>query len=725
MPLTVNFIIIIAVIYWGLQNSNSSKFTSKWRKGDIYDSNFSGVAFSANAANQENTTLIYATFLWTAKWARLVLEAREVMDYMYASQKQNQSSISNTQKTLLFILSADISTVMHRLHSNLWFSNRSTKIIVFEVSELCSRQKVLEILLAAVNMEEQINGVVVASSHENVIKLFLDTMATEPAFKWRRFRHMTEWIVMLADPPRPNSGGRFRPINHPDFVTFLSVSERNGYFKINIAQSSRTTSMATGPQLSFLVKSPSLKESQSIDPFSYLDQTPQPLLNLSILTNHLRRNAALYLSTKKSVMADMIIPAVFHISEPDKTAFFVRKGKETTWAGFNVDILHFLTEALGFIALPFAVTDGGFYGLYKPNGDVLGVVGYLFRRESGLTTMAMHSTAKRLEAVDFVYPSLRESHMGVMYKVDSERSQLGDLQSELVRTETDLLVVLIGPCVALISGVFVYLVNGVLVNRRNVMGRKNLKRLYDFPLYSFFQTTELCRHQSGRILRASWGFFCITLFASYAALMTSNVAAPVERPVISSLENLLSHPEIAIGISPANSQMITALRTASTGTPYAHIWEKLVRLNRSDARTFNPDKGYHIKRVLQGNYAYIGNVPEGLLPSCVDQNADFSHVRFFELNCQQLYMALPHNVFYKADIERALLFASEIGTIKSIFDKWVPPEANMDKSEVEKHTVVHLDHLKLLFTFTAYGIGFAFLSLVIEISLRLGNVVRL
>ncbi|GFO34467.1 glutamate receptor [Plakobranchus ocellatus] len=269
---------------------------------------------------------------------------------------------------------------------------------------------------------------------------------------------------------------------------------------------------------------------------------------------------------------------------------------------------------------------------------------------------------------------------------------------------------MIGPWVALVTGLVVFLVNGVYFNRRNILGLRNLKRLYDFPLYWFFQTVELHRYHSGRILRAAWGFFCVILFASYGALVTSNAAAPVERPVISRLEDVLALPEFAIGISPFNSRMVSVLSTAQPGTTFARVWQALLRCNKSDERTFDPDKTHHITKVLQGNYAFLGNVPDWLVPSFVD--ADSSDVRSLDLLYEQLHMAVPPNAFYKADLERAVRFAAEAGTIHAIIQQWVPPMQNVNKPNGERQTVVRLKRIKPLLTLVTCGVVLAALRVI-------------
>ncbi|GFN83670.1 glutamate receptor, ionotropic kainate [Plakobranchus ocellatus] len=715
LSLTVVSIFTPIVVTLSPANSDSSKIQSNScdDRGYAFNDNLV-LAFSRTWGSQENKTLFLKTYQRAQEWKRLFLEGREVILYMYVSHESTRSSNVIKTKTFMFICTAEISTVMSTTLTNLMFRNKTTKTIVFEVSTLCSRQEVLGILLGALDLEANIIGVVVASSHANCVSLILDTVASEPVFKWSRFLHLIEWIAMLIDPPSTNKGILFpRQTSFPDFVTLIFVREEDGVLELNVAQKSRTEKFETGSQLSLYSKSDTYYR------FRESWCSPQVLLNRSILSTHLRKNAALYLLTKKSVMADMLIPAAFIVSEPDKNAYKVNNGNQTIWEGFSVDVLNLLSTALGFTSLPFAVTDGGFFGLFESNGNIIGVAGYLSRREAGLSTMTLMRTEERLKHIDYVYPSIVESRLYLMYKVESRRTLLGDFYIELAKSNLEFVVLLLCPCVALVAGVTVFLVNGVLVSGGHILGRNNLKRLYDFPFHCVFHTNELCRHQSGRVLRATWGLFCVIMFAAFGALMTSTATAPVEWPVISDLKDLLSHPEIAIGISPTSSQTITDLSSAKPGTTFARVWQALVECNRSDARTFSPDKGYHIRKVLQGGYAYLSDVPKGLVPSYVD--ADFSHVKFIELNYDQLYAATPQNVFYRDDIERALLAATDSGTIRCLFNKWIPPGGNMTRAVVENQTVVNVPRLRVLLIITASGIALAGLTLIVEQLLHLRN----
>ncbi|GFN87769.1 glutamate receptor ionotropic, delta-1 [Plakobranchus ocellatus] len=157
---------------------------------------------------------------------------------MYDLLEINKTSSFLVAEIFLFIYTADLSTVVRKTDATLSFPNRKINTIVFEVKNYCSQQEVLKILLAALDVDMDINGVIVASSNVDFVTLVLDTVATEPAFKWRRLRHTIEWIAMTKHPTNLTIDmGLFRHISLPDFVTFLFITEVGRFFDLGIARS--------------------------------------------------------------------------------------------------------------------------------------------------------------------------------------------------------------------------------------------------------------------------------------------------------------------------------------------------------------------------------------------------------------------------------------------------------------------------------------------------------
>ena len=152
---------------------------------------------------------------------------------------------------------------------------------------------------------------------------------------------------------------------------------------------------------------------------------------------------------------------------------------------------------------------------------------------------------------------------------------------------------------------------------------------------------------------------------------------------------------------------------AKTGTTHARLWQVLCEQNESDPRTFSTDKSYHIRRVLDGKYVFLGNIPERMVPTYV--KADFSNIKFARLHNLRYCMAIPQKAFYKDDLERVLYTAIEVGIVKSIRLKWIPDKAELLASKVEMKTDVHLSQLDFLLYFVATGISIAILIIILEI----------
>ena len=238
------------------------------------------------------------------------------------------------------------------------------------------------------------------------------------------------------------------------------------------------------------------------------------------------------------------------------------------------------------------------------------------------------------------------------------------------------------------------------------------RRLYNFPLSLLFQTEEVYYHQSGRILRASWGLCCVAMFASYGALLTSTATAPREYPKITSFVDLLAHAHFKIGLSPQESYTYGSLRNASPGTLLAQLWQVLSEQNRSEPSTFSTDRSYHIRRVLEGDYAYLTNVRKRQLPIYVD--GDYSDVNFVSIRMSRLHLSTAKNSFYTSNLERILLSAIETGLITSVDNKNYPPLTRMRISQVENETEVNFCRLEFLIQVASVGICLAFASLAAE-----------
>ncbi|GFS03595.1 glutamate receptor 4 [Elysia marginata] len=653
----------------------------------------------------------------TRQWNLLLSRTVQVVRYMVCQRGARHgphNSAFESPKSLVFIYTNELAKVMVELEQTLSCPRTFTKAISWGLDAFCEQQEVQKILMTSLDMESGIKSVVVASSYAHFIQMVLIIMTTNVDFKWRRFLHATEWLVLTIDRPFEDLTD-FNYNSLPDFVTVISSQK----LYIDISQKSRTQPMKSVLQIPLNLDS-SLNQRDSSLSFNVSNQRLL-WMSQSFLSRNMRADAVTYLSLQKSIMAGMHIPTVVVVSKPDRTAFIVKEGNRTFWVGYNIGILNILSENLGFTAELFQVTDGGFYGAFKDNGDILGVTGYLARREAGFSPMSLVTSARRHDCMDFVYPSIKNDPFYIMYRAHFGKSQLGDPRSELIDTKQDVIYVLIGPCIVIVVGLFVFLMSGAFLTKDKICGRENLSRLYDFPLEWLFQTSGFYPYHSNRILRASWGLFCVAIFAAYGALLTCNATTPPEFPKINSLEDLLRHPNFKIGVSPYNSHFLTRMKEAREGTTLANLWQVLCDQNKSDPFTFSDDKAHHIRRVLIGEYAFLGSIPRGLLPTFVD--ADYIGVRFVNLYKKLSRMTIPKHAFYKSDMERILTTANEMGIIDAISDQWYPPRAFLKKSKVKYDMKVHLYRLQFLLYIAIVGVVSAILSLAAEYVMHLYRII--
>ena len=310
-----------------------------------------------------------------SKWTHLLKVAQEVSYFMTCQKnfsKPGRSAVTENPTTFLIIYTNELATVMAGLEQGLSCPGATAKAITWSLGVLCRRQELLDVLKFSLDMETDVISVIVASSHMGFIQLVLEIVATDMAFQWRHFRHVTEWFIISTDPIYANSI-LLRQKNMPDFVTLLSADE----FSIVISQKSRVHQMKTVMRIPFYDDCPIYQNHSVINSTLgvHLKSAEQSLVNQASLSGRLRRCPAIYLSTQKSVMAGMHIPVPIVESQSDKMTSLVEEENNSLWIRFNMAILNLLSDSLGFTAQPFAVSDGGYYGTFEPNGDILGVTG--------------------------------------------------------------------------------------------------------------------------------------------------------------------------------------------------------------------------------------------------------------------------------------------------------------------------------------------------------------
>ena len=303
------------------------------------------------------------------KWTKMLAWTQEVASFMMCG---NCEPVHGNQNNFILIYTEELAVVkplFEEIFSCRW---RLTKAVAWRLDASSRRQDVLQVLSTSLGMETEVRSVIVASRYVDFVYLVLDVVATDLIFKWRRLLHVIEWFALTTD-RLSGSSNISRHKSLPDFVTFLSSQD----LSIDINQKSRIQPLKKVLQIRLNLNESSFQGNVGTkwSPRLKLNKVALGSLNESMLSQHLRRDATIYLASQKSTMAGMHVPAVIVTSEWDQNAFLVNEGHKTSWRGFSIDVLKLLGEALGFTPQLFPVMDGGFYGTFESNEEILGVSG--------------------------------------------------------------------------------------------------------------------------------------------------------------------------------------------------------------------------------------------------------------------------------------------------------------------------------------------------------------
>ena len=371
-----NFWIILLMIYFFLEQMHVSAPQDKQKR--FFSKNASVFQqlenFSSDKANLESYKMVM--------WDRLLSVAQNVFQFMICQKSsygkaKTTNSANITLKNFAFIYSNEIDMIVSGFARIFSCPNCLTKAVTWRLDASLRRQELLKLLTILLDMETDIRSVVVASSHVDFIYRVLSIVTTEAEFKWRRLLHATEWFVLTNDFTVSEYAAIADIPRLPDFVTVLSINTTDNDTYIDLLQKSRMKFLTKVVQIPLQVEH-NLPPMDAGENFAWTrNRVPLLPINPTTFSGYLRKDAVLYLCTQKSIMAGMQIPAVIVPSEEDRKAFLSYDGNSTSWVGFYIDVMNLLSDTLGFTTQPFSVKDNGFFGVFKPNGDILGVTGKL------------------------------------------------------------------------------------------------------------------------------------------------------------------------------------------------------------------------------------------------------------------------------------------------------------------------------------------------------------
>ncbi|XP_055931528.1 glutamate receptor ionotropic, kainate 2-like isoform X2 [Argiope bruennichi] len=385
--------------------------------------------------------------------------------------------------------------------------------------------------------------------------------------------------------------------------------------------------------------------------------------------------------------------------------------------GFCIDLLKTIADLLGFSYELYIVPDKKFGAENTSTGEWNGLVREIIDKTADLAVAPMTINYARESVIDFTKPYMNLG-IGILFKLPkSMPSRLFSFMSPLA---VDIWIyvlaayALVSLCMFIVARFSPYewqnphpcfSDSGVMENQFSLAN-------------SFWFTIVTLMHQgcdlnpkatSTRIIGAMWWFFTLIMISSY----TANLAAflTVERMItpIESVEDLAEQNKIAYGTLEGGSTM-TFFRDSKIET-----YQKMWRFMENRPSVFVSDYEEGIKRVLEGNYAFL--MESTILDYSVQRDCNLTQVGGL-LDSKGYGIATPMGSPWRDKISLAILDLQEKGVIQMLYNKWWKGSgvscAREDKNKEGKANSLGVGNIGGVFVVLLCGLAVAIVAAIVE-----------
>ncbi|XP_058801348.1 glutamate receptor ionotropic, kainate 2-like isoform X2 [Phymastichus coffea] len=389
------------------------------------------------------------------------------------------------------------------------------------------------------------------------------------------------------------------------------------------------------------------------------------------------------------------------------------------YEGFCIDLLKEIAHMVGF-AYSIELVPDGKYGVYDyETGEWNGIVRQLMDKKADLAVGSMTINYARESVIDFTKPFMNLG-ISILFKVPtSHPARLFSFMNPLA-IEIWLYVlaayILVSVTMFVVARFSPYEWNNPhpchSQNSDIVENQFSLANSFWFTIGTLMQQGSDLNPKatSTRIVSGVWWFFTLIIISSY----TANLAAflTVERMItpIENAEDLASQTDISYGTLESGSTM-TFFRDSMIET-YKKMWRFMENKKPS---VFVPTYEEGIKRVLQGNYAFL--MESTMLDYIVQRDCNLTQIGG-QLDSKGYGIATPMGSPWRDKISLAILELQEKGEIQILYDKWwkSPSVTCMrnDKDKGSKANALGVDNIGGIFVVLLCGLTFAVLIAIFE-----------
>ncbi|OWF39812.1 Glutamate receptor ionotropic, kainate 3 [Mizuhopecten yessoensis] len=286
---------------------------------------------------------------------------------------------------------------------------------------------------------------------------------------------------------------------------------------------------------------------------------------------------------------------------------FVIKNGNNSYEGLCFDIFNEIATRFNFTYDVMEPPDGD-WGLELDNGSWSGVVGMLQRKEIDLVVASLNVHSRREEVIDFTYPYFYDSTIILITKEDPMKTKW----RTLIDPFDDTVLLLIGCALAAISFLLCIFerLSPYYCDEVNFLEDKSLKSFQDsfWYLYGALLTQggdRLPHSQTGRTLLSCWWLFCLVMMASYSGNLIAYLTVSKDKLPFNTVNEMLQKDDYKWGLI-GGSYWVTIFKH-SVLPEFKAVWQGIERFNASDPSVLSTDPDVHIQKVLDSNYAYLGD----------------------------------------------------------------------------------------------------------------------
>ncbi|KAK3792934.1 hypothetical protein RRG08_033784 [Elysia crispata] len=385
-----------------------------------------------------------------------------------------------------------------------------------------------------------------------------------------------------------------------------------------------------------------------------------------------------------------------------------------TYEGFSVDLVTELARRLNFSFTMVEPADNE-WGRPLADGTWTGIVGMLQKHEIDISVAALVITTEREEVMDATFPYYYDN-VAVIYKRPDPKENLWKTYFYPFQTQVYVFIV------ASIGGASILYALVALVSPRSPTHTALINRKWS----TAFSATEkqstwltcalihqshtyLPKYGSARMFLAFWWIFAILLAATYKGnLMAFLLVAKTERP-FTTLWDLGTQNVYKWGVT--GSTVVEYLFKISNRSDFQKLGEGLEIFKAADPETNSTDPDVHLRKVKEGQYAYISDQVPMEMWVAVDCDLRILEERVIPL---PFIVGLHNNSALVTAFNQQLLDIDQMGLYNQWKTHWWPLETHCSDDSGHESRAVTLLETQAAFYILCIGLSLAIAALIGE-----------